>query len=93
VGSRKCDARVAARTAPVEPRRRQARASQLAAPRSFGCRRAPAASCPGFSQRFTGTISADGNAIAGVAELCEDGTTWQVDLRINYSRVRVSARQ
>ena len=43
---------------------------------------------PGFSQRFTGTLSADGNTIAGVAELCQDGTTWEVDLRVTYKRVR-----
>jgi hypothetical protein len=43
---------------------------------------------PGFSQRFTGTISGDGNSIAGLAELCEDGTTWQQDLWVTYTRVR-----
>ena len=43
---------------------------------------------PGFSQRFTGTFSADGNTIAGVAELSQDGATWEEDLRITYKRVR-----
>jgi hypothetical protein len=43
---------------------------------------------PGFSQRFTGALSADRNTIAGVAELCEDGTMWREDLRITYKRVR-----
>ena len=43
---------------------------------------------PGFSQRFTGTLGADGNTIAGVAELSEDGTTWEKDLWIAYKRVR-----
>ena len=43
---------------------------------------------PGFSQRFTGTLSADGNTIDGVAELCQDGTTWEEDLRMTYKRVR-----
>jgi hypothetical protein len=43
---------------------------------------------PGFSQRFTGTLSADGNTITGVAELSEDGTTWEEDLRVTYTRVR-----
>jgi hypothetical protein len=43
---------------------------------------------PGFSQRFTGTFSADGNAIAGVSELCQDGTTWVEDLPIRYQRIR-----
>ena len=43
---------------------------------------------PGFSQRFTGTFSADGNTIAGLAELCEDCATWQEDLWVTYKRVR-----
>ena len=43
---------------------------------------------PGFSQRFTGTLSADGNTITGLAELCQDGTTWEEDLWITFKRVR-----
>ena len=43
---------------------------------------------PGFSQRFTGTISADGRTIDGLAELCRDGVTWERDLPITYKRVR-----
>jgi hypothetical protein len=43
---------------------------------------------PGFAQRFTGTLSADGNTIDGVAELCEDGATWVEDLRMTYQRLR-----
>ncbi|HET6917994.1 MAG TPA: hypothetical protein VFI46_00865, partial [Jiangellaceae bacterium] len=43
---------------------------------------------PGFSQRFTGTFSADGNTITGVAELSQDGATWEEDLRITYKRMR-----
>ena len=43
---------------------------------------------PGFAQRFTGVLSADGNTIAGVAELCQDGATWEEDLSITYTRVR-----
>jgi hypothetical protein len=42
---------------------------------------------PGFSQRFTGTLSADGATFAGVVELCQDGTTWEEDLQITYRRV------
>ena len=43
---------------------------------------------PGFSQRFTGTLSDDGNAITGRAELSlDDGATWQDDLAITYRRV------
>jgi len=43
---------------------------------------------PGFSQRFTGTLSADGRTIDGVVELCRDGVTWEQDLPITYTRVR-----
>jgi len=43
---------------------------------------------PGFAQRFTGTLSGDGNTITGLAELCQDGTTWEEDLHITYKRVR-----
>jgi hypothetical protein len=43
---------------------------------------------PGFSQRFTGTISSDGNTITGLAELSEDGVTWEEDLWITHKRVR-----
>jgi hypothetical protein len=42
---------------------------------------------PGFSQRFTGTLSDDGNAINGVVELSrDDGATWEPDLAITYRR-------
>jgi hypothetical protein len=43
---------------------------------------------PGFSQRFTGRFSDDGNTISGVSELCEDGTTWVEDMPTTYRRVR-----
>jgi hypothetical protein len=42
---------------------------------------------PGFSQRFTGRLSADGDTIAAMAELCQDGTTWEEDLVVTYKRV------
>lgn len=42
---------------------------------------------PGFSQRFTGTISPDGATIDGVVELSRDGSTWEPDLPITYRRV------
>ena len=42
---------------------------------------------PGFSQRFTGTLSADGKTITGLAEICQDGITWEADLHITYKRV------
>jgi hypothetical protein len=41
---------------------------------------------PGFSQRFTGTFSDDGNTITGLAELSQDGSTWDDDLAITYRR-------
>jgi hypothetical protein len=42
---------------------------------------------PGFSQRFTGTLSADGSAINGQGELSpDDGATWEPDLAITYRR-------
>ncbi|MCD6032021.1 MAG: hypothetical protein K0S78_4203, partial [Thermomicrobiales bacterium] len=31
---------------------------------------------------------ADGTTIAGVAELSQDGATWEEDLRITYKRMR-----
>jgi hypothetical protein len=43
---------------------------------------------PGFSQRFTGTLSDDGNAINGQGELStDDGATWEPDLAITYRRI------
>jgi hypothetical protein len=41
---------------------------------------------PGFSQRFTGTFSEDGNTIAGLWQLCKDERTWHDDLKITYRR-------
>jgi hypothetical protein len=43
---------------------------------------------PGFSQRFTGTIKANGNTIEGVWELCEDEINWKKDLEITYTRIK-----
>lgn len=43
---------------------------------------------PGFSQRFTGTLSPDGSTIDGVVELCRDGSTWEQDIPITYKRVK-----
>jgi len=42
---------------------------------------------PGFSQRFTGTLSDDGNTITGQGQLSRDGTNWDDDLAITYRRV------
>lgn len=41
---------------------------------------------PGFSQRFTGTLSDDGNAMTGVSELMEDDATWKKDLELTFTR-------
>ena len=41
---------------------------------------------PGFSQRFKGTFGDGDRAIAGLWQMCEDGSHWHDDLRINYSR-------
>ncbi|MFI6043946.1 hypothetical protein ACIA8C_20115 [Nocardia sp. NPDC051321] len=42
---------------------------------------------PGFSQRFTGTFSADANQIAGAWEKSTDGTTWELDFNLTYFRI------
>jgi hypothetical protein len=41
---------------------------------------------PGFSQRFTGTIAADGRTIAGHGEMSRDGAGWEPDLQLTYTR-------
>jgi hypothetical protein len=42
---------------------------------------------PGFSQRFRGAIAADGRTIVARGELSRDGTTWEGDLALTYTRV------
>jgi hypothetical protein len=42
---------------------------------------------PGFSQRFTGTLSDDRRTIVGKGELSRDGATWEGDLELTYTRV------
>jgi hypothetical protein len=39
-----------------------------------------------FSQRFTGTFSADGTTIVGGWEICHDATTWEHDFNLTYAR-------
>lgn len=39
-----------------------------------------------FSQRFTGTMSDDGLTIAGAWEICHDGTTWEHDFDLTYTK-------
>ena len=40
-----------------------------------------------FAQRLTGTLSADGRAIQGRWELAHDGSTWEHDFDLVYTRV------
>ncbi len=40
----------------------------------------------GFSQRMTGMFSADGNTITVHGELSRDGTHWEQDLDVTYTR-------
>ena len=40
-----------------------------------------------FSQRYTGTFSADGDTIDGAWEICNDGKTWELDFELTYARI------
>lgn len=40
----------------------------------------------GFSQRMTGTFSVDGNTILVHGELSRDGSHWEQDLDVTYTR-------
>jgi hypothetical protein len=40
-----------------------------------------------FSQRYTGTFSDDGGTIRGDWELSHDGSTWEHDFELIYSRI------
>ena len=42
---------------------------------------------PEFSQRMTATIAADGRTITSRGELSRDGTRWESDLELTYSRI------
>ncbi len=42
---------------------------------------------PGFSQRFSGSIAADGRTIVARGELSRDGDKWEPDLGLRYTRV------
>jgi hypothetical protein len=41
---------------------------------------------PGFLQRMTGTFSDDGNTIICQGELSRDGSNWEQDLDVTYTR-------
>ena len=43
---------------------------------------------PGFSQRFHGTFSEDNNTIAARWEKSSDGSNWEHDFDLTYTRVR-----
>lgn len=41
---------------------------------------------PGFSQRYQGVIVDGGNTIVGKGELSKDGSSWEKDLDLTYTR-------
>jgi hypothetical protein len=41
---------------------------------------------PGFSQRFTGEFSEDGNTITGRWEASADGENWKLDFDLTYTK-------
>jgi hypothetical protein len=41
---------------------------------------------PGFSQRFIGTIAPDARTMIGKGELSRDGSSWEKDLELAYTR-------
>ena len=41
---------------------------------------------PEFSQRYTFTFTDNGNTIIGKGEISQDGTTWEQDLDVTYTR-------
>jgi hypothetical protein len=43
---------------------------------------------PGFSQRFTGRFSEDGNIIAAAWETSQDDSTWKLDFNVTYTRIQ-----
>jgi hypothetical protein len=42
---------------------------------------------PDFAQRFTGTFSEDGRTIEGAWERSDDGSSWEHDFDLTYTRV------
>jgi hypothetical protein len=41
---------------------------------------------PGFSQRFTNRLLDEGRTMIGKGELSKDGSTWEKDLELTYTR-------
>ena len=46
------------------------------------------AAAPDFSQRFTGTLDDDKNTLVGRWQYSGDGSTWEEDFGLGYTRVR-----
>lgn len=42
---------------------------------------------PGFSQRFTGRLSASGTKIEGAWEKSKDGSRWEHDFDLAFTRI------
>jgi hypothetical protein len=42
---------------------------------------------PDFRQRYSLTVAPDGRSMASSGELCRDGSTWEQDLALTYTRV------
>jgi len=40
-----------------------------------------------FAQRYIGTFGADGTTIEGAWETCQDGSTWEHDFDLIYTRL------
>jgi hypothetical protein len=51
-------------------------------------KRERSAAAPDFSQRFTNTIDEDGDTIVGRWEHSSDGSAWNDDFVLTYTRVR-----
>jgi hypothetical protein len=45
------------------------------------------ADAPGFSQRYILTFPDDGQTMIGKGEICKDGSTWEKDLDLTYTRI------
>jgi hypothetical protein len=44
-----------------------------------------------FAQRFTGTLSDDGDTIRGRWEKSDDGSSWELDFELTYTRLTAAA--
>ncbi len=46
---------------------------------------------PGFFQRFTGSFSRDGNILTGTWEKSRDGSSWERDFDLRYTKIKSAA--